>query len=699
MTTAPATPAAPLALLPLRQELELFPGPDEEDGSPTWSIHDPLSNAFFRIDWTAFEIISRWQLGSAEAICREIGEQTPLCVTPTGIKSIHNFLVHNQLVQNPDQEYREPPPTSLARFLIKNYLFFRIPICNPNRFLNRTLGFIAPLFNKKLVAVLAVLAALALYVLISRFTLFSTTFLYFFSVNGLLAYALTLFAVKLLHELGHIYTAKYYGLNVSSMGIAFLVMWPVLYSDNTDAWRLPHKRARMTIVAAGTLVELGLAVLFTFLWLFFPPGILQSCCFLIAAVSWISSLMINLSPFMRFDGYYFLSDWLDVPNLAPRAFALGTWQLRRFLFGIQSAPPETFSRKKRNILIAYAYTTWLYRLILFTGIALLVYHLFFKVLGIILFLVEIYVFVLGPIVKEIAAWWHLRGQAGAVHRRLPWLLVLLAFLSLIPLPAKIISPAFIQASGHQIIYPPFPAKIKSIHVQNGETVAQGQLLFVLTSPRLDMEIELSEKTIAQLKIRLKREQNSGSSIEKSLLTHATLFQHEAELAGYLEQRKRLSVHAPFAGRITAVPPWMRQGSAVNRTTRLGAVFTPDQVVFLAYLREEQLEGLDTGRPVFFYPEHGARIVCRIKELEKATSMILQDNIMASVYGGELPVREDREKRLVLEQGYYRVWLTARQPLSLQRVETGHAVFSRPPYSRVLDWGKKILAVLIRESGF
>ena len=132
---------------------------------------------------------------------------------------------------------------------------------------------------------------------------------------------ITLIFVKSLHELGHGYIAKYFGCRVSAIGIAFLVFFPFLYTDTTDAWRLRNHRERLIINFAGILTELHLALIATFLWAILPDGGLKSVTFFIATTSWISSLAINVSPFMRFDGYYVFSDWLKAEILQPRSFA------------------------------------------------------------------------------------------------------------------------------------------------------------------------------------------------------------------------------------------------------------------------------------------------------------------------------------------------------------------------------------------
>ncbi|NHW78486.1 site-2 protease family protein, partial [Escherichia coli] len=78
--------------------------------------------------------------------------------------------------------------------------------------------------------------------------------------------------VKSLHELGHAFTAARYGLHVPAMGVAFMVLAPILYTDVTDAWRLSSRRQRMAIHAAGVIVELALASIALFAWALLPDG-------------------------------------------------------------------------------------------------------------------------------------------------------------------------------------------------------------------------------------------------------------------------------------------------------------------------------------------------------------------------------------------------------------------------------------------
>jgi len=151
---------------------------------------------------------------------------------------------------------------------------------------------------------------------------FTTTFMHFFTLEGFIFYAITLTLIKALHELGHAYTARHFGVRVPIIGVAFLVMFPILYTDTTDAWRLTDKRKRLLIDSGGIIVELSIAAISLFLWSFLPDGPARSAAFFAATTSWVLSLMVNLNPCMRFDGYYLLGDLFGIQNMQARGFEL-----------------------------------------------------------------------------------------------------------------------------------------------------------------------------------------------------------------------------------------------------------------------------------------------------------------------------------------------------------------------------------------
>src|SRR3569623_2913107 len=225
-------------------------------------------------------------------------------------------------------------------WLLHRYLFFRIPLWRPDAFLGRSLAWVGPLFSRGLLFLTLLALMIGLIEVSRQWDVFLSSLLDMFSWEGLFGYIITLIFVKLLHELGHAYTAKRYGCRVPTMGVAFLVMFPIDYTDVNDAWRLRKRRQRLAVGAAGMLTELAVAAWATLAWAMLPEGQLRNTAFVLATITLISSIAINTSPFMRFDGYFLLSDWLDIPNLHQRAFGLGRWQLRAWLFGLAEPAPE-----------------------------------------------------------------------------------------------------------------------------------------------------------------------------------------------------------------------------------------------------------------------------------------------------------------------------------------------------------------------
>jgi len=330
----------------IRQNLQLLPGTPMEDGSPSWLLYDNLRNKYFTLGINAFRMLKHWIAGiDSKKFIEEI-EKQGLAIEEDQLNDFIFFLKTNSLISHNTSEdvqiliqQHQSQQKHWFLKLIHNYLFFKIPLIKPDRFLDRTLN-LAKFFSQKFIkGIIYFIGVVGIYFVIQQWDEFLSTFLYFFSWNGFVFYLLALVGVKAIHELGHAYTAKNFGCNVNSMGIAFLVFFPFLYTDNTNAWRLRDHKKRLTINFAGISTELHLALVATFLWGIAEPGMLKSIAFFVATTGWISSLLINISPFMRFDGYYVFADYLKIENLQPRAFALAKWKLRKWLFGFNLKAP------------------------------------------------------------------------------------------------------------------------------------------------------------------------------------------------------------------------------------------------------------------------------------------------------------------------------------------------------------------------
>ncbi len=470
------------ALPPLRQELALHAGPADSNGVPTWTLHDPTDNRFFQLTWPAFEILARWSLGSVQALLASIQRETTLQVGEGEVFELLGFLTqHNLLAARNAQDSARLAHMAAAShmsntmWLLKHYLFFRVPLVRPMPFLRAVLPHIRWLFTPTFWRVMLGIALLGLYFVSQQWDSFTGTFAAYSGWQGLLGIGVALSIAKVAHELGHAFTAYRHGCRVPHMGVAFLVMVPVLYTDTNEAWKLPSRRQRLQIGVAGMAAEIALAACATLLWNFLPDGALRAGVFLLATSTWLVTLAINTSPFMRFDGYFILSDLLDMPNLHERTFALARWHMREWLFGWGDGAPETFPPGRQRFLIFFAYATWIYRLVLFLGIAFLVYHLFFKALGVVLLAVELGWFIAYPILREIKVWWLRRHELkwNRNTRRSFALTLLLLAIVMIPWPRGESAPAVLGAAQAQWLYAPAAAQVRAVHAVAGQVVHAG----------------------------------------------------------------------------------------------------------------------------------------------------------------------------------------------------------------------------------
>lgn len=697
------------ALPALREDLRLLTGPSLADGSPTWTLHDPVRHRFFRIGRLEFEFLSRWSVGHADAIVARVNAETRLEATVAEVDALVRFLLNHRLASPTDPRAAEKlrtalnrPPRGLAGWLLRNYLYIRIPLVRPDRFLERLLPWVRPLGSRPALFLYMVAGLTGLWLAGRQWESFLHTFTYFFNPTGILVYAGAVLAAKLVHELGHGFTAKHHGLSVPTMGVALVVLWPMLYTDNAEAWKLAGRRQRMTIVAAGAGAELALASLATLGWSFLPDGPFRSVAFVLATVTWIGSVALNLSPFMRFDGYYLLSDFLDVPNLQERAFALGRWRLRRAVLGLPDPPPERFAPARQRLLVLYALATWIYRLVVFTTIALMVYHLFFKALGLLLFAVELAWFVAAPLARELGAWWRLRSRLRFNGRLAASLVLGVALLAALLLPGSgaVTLPALARPA-HVRIYPPFGARVVSVHVKEGDWVQAGAVLFRLDAPSLRHRLSDADMRVRALRTQLTRLGTDAVQAQRQHTVEEELARALTEVQGLRRRIAQLTVRAAMTGRVTDMTDGLHAGRWIHGRQLLAVVADPGRARITAFARENQLAALGAGQTARFYFEGDAHppLDGLLESIDPAAVRTLSEPYLASVYGGDLPVHAT-DRGLKLHESVYGVSLklsaTNRLPLCALRGKARILGRPRSPMGRLLRAAR---AVIIRESGF
>lgn len=700
-------------LPPLRDDLKLLEEQTDEYGDARWLIFDAVQNRYFSISRQALGMLRHWQGGAATHEYLESLRGRGIEADATDLDELILFLARNDLIRSRDTAGADrlvkralAGKKSAEARLLHNYLFVRIPLLKPDGFLTRTLPMVSWLYHRATVLTVIALGVLGLFLVSRQWDGFVATFRQSLSVAGFIYYGLAFVAIKILHEFAHGYAAKRLGCRVASMGLALIVLFPILYTDTTDTWRIRDRAQRMQVVLAGLKLEIYIACLATFFWAILPDGQWRSAAFYLATTGWLTSALVNLSPLLRFDGYYFFSDWIGVENLQHRGFALGRWQLRRWLFGLDDPCPEQWDRQKRRTVLVYAYATWVYRFFLFLGIALLVYHLAFKVLGIFLFVVEIYWFIARPILREVRVWWGRRADMQPSRPRLAALLVLSLLLLwlAVPLPRQMNLPAVLDVQ-RQSVFAPESAQVTAVFVQAGASVIAGEPLMQLEAPALSAERErlAIQRRAAEDALADAQMQRGALPLLRDRL--ADIAEREGALTARLSA---LMMTAPRDGVIESqslpkAGEWVRKSQEllqVVETTapRVRALMTPEQV--------EKLSDAASAR--FYAPWPNAQEFAVTPRIEAITPIdVLPFPEMSKASGGSVAVSAapgqasgQSQQRPPLQSAHYLVDFHLQEgPRAVARRQRGQIITKTKPRSLLADGARRVYAVLLRELQF
>ncbi|NVK42947.1 MAG: HlyD family efflux transporter periplasmic adaptor subunit [Oceanospirillaceae bacterium] len=693
----------------LRSDLQLSPSAAALDGSPQWTLADPIRGRYFKLGDTALRLLRHWALGDAQRVLAAANAEPGATVGETELARLLQFLRDHDLIGAADSEQRASYGIKAAarrrrlwQRLLHQYLFFRIPLWRPDAFLNRTWPGLARYGPRMLKTGLPAVLALGLFLALRDWERFLATFPYLFSLSGALAFGSALLFAKLCHELGHAYMAKRAGCRVQSMGVAFVVLFPLFYTDVSDAWRVTDRRTRLLIGAGGILAELLLAAVALLAWSLLPDGPWRTAAFMLASATWLTTLAVNLNPFLRFDGYYLLADLWRVENLQDRAFALCRWRLREALFGYGAPMPEPWSPSLYRRLLAWGYCAWLWRAALFLTIALLVYHLFFKLLGTVLLVVELGWFIGRPVAREMREWWRGRSHARPVRLLLAGLaltggLILL----LVPWRSDVDIPARLAAVHASALHAPMPARVDRLFVDDGQPVRSGDPLLQLESPDLDARQAIVDNQIRILRLQLRRQAARPETAADAGILEPQLAEALAESDGLAAQRARLLVRAPHDGVVRDLLDGLAPGRWLEPQSPLLRV-VGQQLRLRGYLPEQALWRVEAGAPGLFIADDPLlpALAVRLEEISTTGVAYLDIESLASDRAGPMAVRRDEQGRAKPLQAQYAVNLVLLEDIPVPaQTRRGLVVVQGREESIIGGLVRRLAALGIRESGF
>ena len=392
-------------------------------GSRWYVLHDPFNNQFYRLPPPAYAFVARlglertleevWQESMAQDAENAPGQEEVIHLLA---QLYHANLLHYELPADSEklfERYRERRQRTRQATLL-NIMFIRLPLFDPDRLLQRLQPVARLLFSPLgLLAWIAVLAG-ALKVAIENFPALRMQSQGILALPNLPLMYLALVLIKALHELGHALAVRRFGGEVHTLGVMFLIFSPLPYMDATAAWAFRSKWRRVLVGAAGMIAELFAAAVAVFVWAGTGPGILHSLAYNTIFVASLSTILFNINPLLRFDGYYILSDLLDIPNLHAQSSRELRHLVERFAFGVRQSRSPAGSRSEAFWLSVFGALSGAYKLVVFSTILLVVADRFLLA-GVIMAAVCAVAWVPAPLVRLAR---YLAGSPRLEHVRL-----------------------------------------------------------------------------------------------------------------------------------------------------------------------------------------------------------------------------------------------------------------------------------------
>ena len=388
---------------------------------------------------------------------------------------------------------------------IGNPLSLRFPLLDPDRVLRLLLPVFKPLFGWVGAALWVVTMAWALVLVGMHWSELSSDMVdRVFSVENLLLMWFVFPLIKLLHEFGHALAAKAGGGEVHEMGVMLLVLMPVPYVDASAATAFRDKRSRMLVGAAGMLVELFIAAIAVFAWVHLEPGTERAIAYNVILVAGVSTLLFNGNPLLRYDGYYILSDYLEIPNLGQRSNEYLGYLTNRYLFGVEGGSSPVSARGERGWFIVYAISSFAYRMFMMVSIALLVASKFF-VIGVLLAVWAFANMLVLPLSKNInylVSSPRLASQRQrAVFATAAIVGLLTAILAWLPAPSSTRAEGVIWAPEQAQVRATVDGFVAKVLAKPDQQVRAGDILIQCEDPELDARTRVLQAQLAELEAR------------------------------------------------------------------------------------------------------------------------------------------------------------------------------------------------------
>jgi putative peptide zinc metalloprotease protein len=565
-------------------------------------LENPFSNQFFRLRPAAYEFIARLRPDrTVEQAWRECLERFPdQAPGQEAAIQLLSQLYHANLLQYADAsdsaqlfERYEKNQQKETRAKLLNVMFMRFPLLDPDVFLNKTIGLVGKLISPIGAIIWMLVVGWGLNVAFENWTQLKDHTQGVLAPQNLPLLYLSLILIKTLHEFGHAYFCKKFGGEVHVMGVLLMIFTPTPYMDATSSWAFRSRWKRLLVGAAGMITEVFFAAIALFIWANTKdPGIIHNLCYNVVFIASVSTVMFNLIPLLRFDGYYMLSDLLDIPNLAQRSMAHLRYLVERYAFGIKRTESPSTSSKEQWWFTIFGISSGIYRVFVFGRILLFVADRLLLI-GIIMAAVCAISWVFVPTVKflkYLASDPKLdrrRPRAVALTSALAALIVIL--LQFIPFPHHFRAPGVLEAQAWTQVVNEAPGYLEQILVTPGNRVSKDQALATFVNPELELSYTAAKASKAEYDARLLQAMKMETANLKPL--RSKLESINKHILRIEADRAALTLRARQDG--IWVAPQFEEGKGrwIGRGTALGLIIDPTAFEFVATVLQEDVDSL------------------------------------------------------------------------------------------------------------
>ncbi len=385
-----------------------------------------------------------------------------------------------------------------------NPLSLRFPLYDPDRLLRRCMPYASFLFTRTAAIIIITIMCFAFLQMFKNWTLITNQIL----ENSLSPYNLVIMSlvypiIKILHEMGHGLTVKRWGGQVHEMGIMLLIFMPVPYVDASAATAFRSKYQRMLVGAAGIIVELLLASIALLIWLNIKQGLLSDILFSIMLVSGVSTLLFNGNPLLKFDGYFVLSDYLEIPGLASRANKYYGYLVQKVIFNVQTIESPVMAYGEKFWFIIYAPSAFIYRMFLIISIALYVSSQYF-VVGVLLAIWSVFMQVIMPIIKWLN---FLLASPNLMYKRKRALIItatssfaVFIFIFTVPMPLNTVTEGVVWMPEKSQLRANANGFVDNVLVKHGDIVGIRTPLIVTNDPLIKANLKLLKAEYHELTV-------------------------------------------------------------------------------------------------------------------------------------------------------------------------------------------------------